>query len=221
MDFLGGYDDTGNIVTPESLAWKLLMDDDVEKFAGVLLPCVSGDKSDLKGEVAYDSLVDQFQILITIYMEMVFGSLKINHVSSLLNGDGDLDENVDVEKTFNPDLSQVKVKDMAGIFKEKLQKIRVFLSVNEIEDTDKENSKDFGYYYCRIILKDTLEGKTYFRANRDRLDPDKRYTFVMRHDTEQKQKKLGDFYAVCSLPHIKIKISFSPIDVIVKNPHMV
>lgn len=225
-DFLDQpYDDSENIVTPDSLAWKLLMDEDVKDYAGMLMPFVSGDQElSQDRNVRYEQLSDQFQILITMYMEMVFGLLKINHIASGMNEQGEIDDEVDLDKTFKPDLSKFGVDDILTVFREKLKKIRIFLSVQEIYCDDPKNPKDYGSsneYFCRIILKDTLEGKTYFWNNRNNpvVDQEKRYTFIMRDDKKKSHKKLNDFYAVCVLPNIKVKISFSPINIIVKNPH--
>jgi hypothetical protein len=230
-NFFNQPDDIENIVTPESLAWKLLMDDDVENYAGILLPFVSEDNtadSDKTKEkqfnVRYDSLSDQFQILITVYMEMVFSMLKINHVGSYIDENGNIDESIDLEATFKPDLINFTVDGMIDIFREKLKKIRIFLSVLGIYDSKENLPKDYGSssdYFCRIILRDSTEGKAYFKANKNWLDPEKRYTFVMRNNNKKNQKKLDDFYAVCTLPNIKVKISFSKINVITQNQHMV
>lgn len=228
--FFNQPDDIENIVTPESLAWKLLMDDDVENYAGILLPTVleedDSNKSNKKGNsnLRYDSLADQFQILISVYMEMVFGLLKINHVNSFINKNGDIDESIDLEATFKPDTYKFTTDSMIDVFREKLKKIRIFLSVLGIYDANDDLPKDYGSssnYYCRIILKDSAEGKTYFRANAHWLDPEKRYTFVMRNDEHKKQKKLEDFYAVVTLPELKVRISFSQINVITQNQHMI
>ena len=227
-DFLDqSYEATENIVTPESLAWNLMMDENVDDYAGMLMPFVSGDEllSQNNG-IRYEQLSDQFQILITMYMEMVFGLLKINHIMMNTNENGEIANEADLDKTFKPDLSKFGVSDMLTVFREKLKKIRVYLSVQEIWDADPENLKDYGSaseYYCRIMLADTPEGKTYFWNNRNNpvVDSDKRYTFVMRDDKKKSHKKLNDFYAVCVLPNIKVKICFSPINVIVQNPHMV
>jgi hypothetical protein len=218
-------------VTLESLAWKLLMDENVEDYAGVLLPSIinydSSEDIPVRDYNAYDNLADQFQMLITIYMEMVFGLLKINHISANLDKNGDLSEHVDLEKTFDPDLSIFTVNDLVTTFREKLKKIRVFVSVHEIIDQDDSNdgsnqSNQFGNsdkYYCRILFRNTIEGKTFYRKNRDILEPDKQYMFAIRSDNERKHTKLNDFYAVCALPHMKVKISFSPINIILKDTH--
>lgn len=227
-DFLDTlYDDVENIVTPESLAWKILMDEDVENYAGILLPFVLGDEQYAVSEThRYDQLSDQFQILIVMYMEMVFGLLKINHIMQHTDETGDVKDTVDLEATFKPDISKFGVDDMLLVFREKFKKIRIFLSVHEIYDADPKDSKDYGSskeYFCRIILKDTPEGMTYFWNNRNNpvVDQEKRYTFIMRDDKKKKQKILSDMYAVCVLPNLKVKISFCPINVIVQNLHTV
>ena len=224
-------------VTLESLAWKLLMDENVEDYAGVLLPSIvnydlNGESSEIPAHNydVHDNLADQFQMLITIYMEMVFGLLKINHISANLDKNGDLSEGIDLERSFDPDLSVFTVDDLVTTFREKLKKIRVFVSVHEIIDQDNESSdgdqssssNPFGAsseYYCRILFRNTTEGKTFYRKNRDILEPDKQYMFAIRPDNERKHTKLHEFYAVCALPHMKVKISFSPINIIVKDAH--
>jgi len=197
--------------TPESLAWKLLMDQSIEDFSASILPM----PTDCSQNTVYENLLDRFHILITIYMEMLFGLLKIEHVAHCIDKMGRIDETVDLEQTFRPNLSQFTVDDILVALRDKFKKIRIFLSIREIHDTttDHRNYGSESEYYCRILLKDLPEGATYFRANKNRLDPDKRYTFVIRKDDLPEQKKLDDFYAVCTLPNMKIRISFSPINI--------
>jgi hypothetical protein len=221
-EFLGCTDSNDSIVTPESLAWKILMDDDVEKYAGVIMPFVVGDEENNGSNSKYKSLSVQFEILITMYMEMVFGLLKIKHLAENCNSDGELSDDVDLDDSFKPDLTKFVIDDMLTVFRNKFTKVRIFLSVNEIHDA-KDYSDDFGSsseYFCKVILKDTLEGKVHFWKKRNSLDPSKRYTFVTRRDEKKSQTKLQDFYAVCALPKIKVKISFSLINIIVKDPHI-
>lgn len=201
-----------NIVTPESLAWKLLMDNDIEDFKGVIMSFIDGCNEDNN----YENQSGQFEILITMYMEMIFGLLKINHVNKQLNEKGELDPLIDLEKTFKPDLSNLSLDDMTQVFRDKFKKIRIYLSTSLVLDSEPDDVKDFGSwskYYCRILLKDVDTNLSYFLANRQRLDPDKRYTFVIRNDPDKQQTKIDDFYAVCALPNMKVKISFSPINV--------
>jgi hypothetical protein len=212
-----------DVVTPESLAWRLLIDDDVADYAGILLPFVANDNNIVANHISNDNLADQFQILITMYMEMLFGMLKINHINSFINSDGELDDSIDLETTFKPDISKFTIEDLLGTFRDRFAKIRVFLSVRGIYDSDETNSRDYGSnfdYYCRIILKNSVEGNTYFKANSHWLDPEKLYTFAMRNDDKKRQKKLDDFFAVCTLPNLKVKVAFSPINVHVQKSHI-
>jgi len=225
-NFLTQNDDD-KIVTPETLAWKLLMEDEnIMDYAGILDMQVidpsinnnnnTNNNTKSNSHIGYDDMVDQFQILITIYMEMIFGMLRISHVSDVMDKNGDIDD-CDLENTFKPDFTNVTINDILDVFKERFKKIRIILSVREIYDTDMSNVRNFGKYsdyYCRIILKDTPEGFKYFEANRDTLNPDIRYTFVIRRDEDNKQTKLSDFYAVCALPNMKVKISFDVINIV-------
>uniref|UniRef100_A0A6C0BF17 Uncharacterized protein n=1 Tax=viral metagenome TaxID=1070528 RepID=A0A6C0BF17_9ZZZZ len=168
-------------VLPESLAWRLLTDDDfVETSIGSSM----------------EDTEEYFQVLITIYMEMIFFVLKSNYVN---------DGNTDYD-SFKPDLTELTINSISTFFYEKLLKIGVILSVEEIHDTDINDINDFGKssndYYCKIMLKDTMYGEKYFENNT------KRYTFLRKNKNNIKNDKLNDFYAVCALPHIKIKVSF-------------
>jgi hypothetical protein len=216
-------------VTPDDLAWKLLMDTDVDedadvqKYTGIMQNFVINE-SDLSNNknTRYDQIADNFQILITMYMEMVIGYMNIAHMASHMNENYELDGTIDLEETFKPDYSKFTIDDMLVLFREKFKKIRFFLSVQEITGTEISDTTDYGKaseYYCKIILKDTHQGKLYFAKNIDNpaVDHSKRYTFLMRYDKNKSQKKLEDFYAVCCLPNIKVKIYFSPLNIIIKE----
>ena len=215
-DFLCQDSVDGGAVTPEGLAWRLLMGDDIKDFSGMMQMFVEDDKNHLTQDHTFNLLNDQFQILITVYMEMVYGILKINHATQMFDKYGNVDEQA-LDATFIPDLSQFTISDMLLLFKERFKKINIFLSISEITDTDQTNYLDFGFYkdyFCRIILKDTEYGARYFEQHKNRLNPKVRYTFAINGGFNKKSKNLNDFYAVVALPNnIKAKISFSPINI--------
>lgn len=198
--YINGDDD--DIITPEVLARKLLFDDDISGYSGTLLPFIINDEKTDDND--YNRCAGQFEILITVYMEMVYGLLMINHINEHINEDGVLDDTIDLDATFNPDLTEYDISDLTEIFSEKFSKVKIFLSVTEMN-----NSIYYNEYYCRILLKETNEGKTYFNENKDRLDPNKHYTFLLRNDINKNQTRLNDFYAICSFNNKKVKISFS------------
>lgn len=209
-----------NVTTPEGLAWKLLLEpNEIDDFGGIL-QTVQNDGYESQ-DMHYEQMIDQFHLLIQIALEIIFGYLKIEHMNKYVNEEGELDNDIDLDKNFNPDFSKYSLEMIEHLLKSRLLKIRYNVNLSEIIHDDKDNPRDFGEYskyYCRIILKDTLVGQQHFWHNREKLDPNVRYTFVIRNNQDKKSKKvLNDFYAVCALPKFKFKISFTPFYPILKN----
>jgi hypothetical protein len=144
-----------DIITPEVLARKLLFDDDIKNYSGILLPFIVSDEGDMSN--IYDKCAGQFEILITLYMEMVYGLLMINHINKYINDDGEIDNTIDLEATFNPDLTEYDISELTDIFSEKLKKVRIILLVQEIYEDE-----IYSDYYCRIILKETKKWDNVF-----------------------------------------------------------
>lgn len=232
-DFLEQPDD--RFVTPESLAWDLVMGDDMDDFTGVMRSFVSDENGSLRAD-RFQQLADEFQVLITIYMEMVFNVLKTNHMGSLLDDEGEVKDDVDLEeeiRKYKPNFRQYSLDDMTGLFRSKFAKIRYFLSIIDITKYCENEDNDFGThskYYCKILLLDDGRSSTYkYFKMATHIPEGKRYTFLGRPDDNPQQKKLDDFYAVVYLPpHIndtsktprKVKISFSKYNVITADPHL-
>ena len=180
-------------LTPEELGIKLLVDPSIRDYEGVVVG--------LGANGTRDELAMGFEILVTVYMEMIFGVLRMSHINQLDSPDAP-----EIVDEFAPDFTNISIDDMTGVFREKLKKLRIFLSVLPTEPNDSG-------YYCRVILRDTPKGREHFDANPHQIDPKKRYTFVIRNDMEQKQRVLKDFYAICCLPTMVVRISFDPINV--------
>jgi hypothetical protein len=232
LEFMDKPDD--RFMTPDTLAWDLVMGNDRDDFTGVMQGFVSDDHGKY-GANRHEQMADEFQILITIYMEMIFNILKSNHMGSLLNENGDVKEGVDLEvelATYRPDFCNYSVDDMTGLFRDKLAKIRYFLSVRDLTDFCSNDANDFGpgsEYYCKILLKDDGRSysKNYFKKA-THIPEGKRYTFLMKPDDNPTQKELKDFYAVVYLPpHVgdsdktprKIRVAFEKYNVISGNSH--
>jgi hypothetical protein len=131
-------------------------------------------------------ITDIFELLITIYMELI--SLS------------------DANKDYN----DIIIDDLINGFRECFNKLNIFLCVRTIFDADLFSLTDYGSYsnyYCKIILQNTIHGYVYFSQNSDKITPNKNYTFLLRNTTTI-YKKLEDIYAVCHLPTMKICISF-------------
>jgi hypothetical protein len=188
---------------------------DVKMCQGIMENFIIEDNELAKNQnVRYEQLSGQFEVLITMYMEMVISYLKFQHIQSLMNPEGEIDSSVDLEETFKPKYDKFTTDDLLVVFREKFAKIRIFLSVQEITETSR-----YADYYCKVILKDTSEGKNYYQKkySNPSVSQDKRYTFALRNDVKKSNNKLDDFYAICTLPNMKVKISFSQLNVIMKN----
>jgi hypothetical protein len=233
LDFMEKPDD--RLVNPDSLAWDLVMGDDRDDFTAVMQGFVSDGEGSFQAN-RYEQTADVFQILITIYMEMVFNVLKSNFMGELLDERGEIREGTDLEReleTYRPDFSRYTVEEMTDFFRDKLAKIRYFLSIRELTEFCSDDPNDYGRdseYYCKILLLDDRRSysRKYFK-NATHVPEGKRYTFLMRPDDDPQQKKLQDFYAVAYLPpHVddadrkprKIRIAFEKYNVISANPHM-
>lgn len=221
------YNSDSRVVTPETLAWDLIMSNDITDFGGVMENLVSGESNPNNLlEVLNQNLVDEFQILITIYIEMLYYVMKSNFMASILNERGELDADVDLEAEldkYKPDLSMYKVDDMIELFRSKFKKIRYYLSIQDITefcDSDPNDFGMFGNYYCKVLLlDDKREYSTRYFEQASHIPPDKRYTFLMKNI--ELKSKLEEFYAVMYLPPYngdrlgrKVKISFSKFNVI-------
>lgn len=221
-------------VTPESLAWDLVMGDEMADFTGVMQSLVDDSNGNYRAN-RYEKAADEFQILITIYMEMIFNVLKSNFMGELLDANGDIREGIDLEselERYKPDFRKYNIDDMTVLFRSLFAKIRYFLSVRDITDVCSPDPNDFGSesnYYCKILLLDDRRNfsKEYFK-NATHIPDDKRYTFMLKAVDKPHQKKLEEFYAVVYLPPYnddstkkprKIRIAFEKYNVISANPH--
>jgi hypothetical protein len=233
IDFMEQPDD--RIVNPESLAWDLVMGNDRDNFTAIMQGFVSNGEGSYQAN-RYEQLEGEFQILLTIYMEMIFNVLKSNFMGALLDDNGNIRDGIDLElelAQYKPDIRQYDIQYITDIFREKFAKIRYFLSVRDLTEFCSDDPNDFGRdtgYYCKILLLDDRReySRKYFKQA-THIPDGKRYTFLMRPDDNPEQKKLEDFYAVVYLPAYKddignsprkIRISFEKYNVISSDPHI-
>ena len=180
--------------TPETLAWTLITDDSCEKIKNGQLILFS----DINGLSLDEQCENKFQILLTVYFEMLFGWYKLLHLMS--------DEMNETTTEFNPKLNDITLDDLTKEFTEKIKVLGYILYVKELIDDDHYND-EHQKSYCRVLLKDSLLDSNYFYLKRHQLDPDKRYTFV-RNGKFQLKSSLKKYSAVVKLPQKSFKIYF-------------
>lgn len=222
-EFFANTNDT-SYVTPESLAWKLIMEDEIENFSSIV-------------EAQSNDAACEFEILNIIYMEMIFNQLKINYMAQFVDEDGLINSNVDIDDiltNYKPDFRKYSNNEIIELFRDKFVKIRYYLGVEDITELcDKYDDNDFGpykYYYSKILLLD--DGRYFTReyfGRSSHIPEDKRYTFMLRNTSKDNQNSinknnLNEYYSVVLVPSYtgtnntstnnidsfrKLKISFS------------
>lgn len=184
--------------TPETLAWTLITDESCEKIKNGKLLFFS-DQNGLNLE---EQTENKFQILLTIYFELIFGWYKLLHLMQ--------NEMDGTDTEFKPDLSSITIDDLTKEFVDKFKILGFILHVKEITNDElyiEENAK----CYCKVLLRDSPLDSNYFFMKRYQLDPEKRYTFV-RNSRFQLTQHIRKYTAITRLPTRIFKISFMSFD---------
>lgn len=178
-----------NDYTPEALAWKLIMDDNIDN-SSLLIFSEDNNKETL------------FEILLTIYVEMIFDYYKLKYLESL-DPNENFDNNFD---NFKLNVSNINIFNLTYIFSSKFNKIKYILNVKELTSEEYEISRK--HRYCTVLLKDSENDYIYFMMNEKYLDPDKRHHFVL-NSLYEKKENLYDIYCTFNINSNYFKIYFT------------
>jgi len=185
----------GGTYSPEELAWKLIMDENIN------------DNNVFMTFADENSKETMFEILVTIYIEMLFDYYKIQYLENTLYLDKKKEENIicDEFENLEFDLNNVNLELLTNIFTEKFKKIKFILNIYEISCEHYEYIKK--NRYCTILLKDSEYDSTYFLINEAHLDPEKRYHFVL-NSLYIPVTELRDIFCTVKINDKYFKISF-------------
>jgi len=182
--------------TPETLAWTLITDDECSQINQGQIIFFDDNKN-----LSLDEQVEEkFQILLTIYFEMLFGWYKLLHLMSLETNQDNLNEE------FKPDLNNITLEDLSIEFIDKIKILGFILYVKELSD-DEHFNQEYTNCYCRVLLRDSSLDENYFYLKRYQLDPEKRYTFI-RNGKFKLNENIKKYSAVIKLPKKSFKIYF-------------
>jgi hypothetical protein len=187
-------DDTN--YTPETLAWKLLFDNNIESFSSQLLTFTDEASKETEPTTYI------FEVLITIFMEMIIAILKTNYYSDDNNND----------KEFNPKFSHNDFDEILSNLKQKFNLINILLFIEKIEpieDNKLHITEVTKNRYCRIIMKHNKDDFTLFNIYEDRIPEDKIYHMLLNNKFVLTNKNLNSVYAIASLDGITYRIYFS------------
>jgi hypothetical protein len=200
-EFIGSVEYDDNDYTPESLAWKLLVAEDTVNN-GVIQFYNNGNDLD-------DHNAFIFEILITMYFEMLFNWHKLLYYMNIeLNQNNDINNDETEKKIPNIDVDKITLDDLTEPFKTKFKKVNTLLNVQIINDNyyaHLNNDK-----YCTVMLRFLENNKMYFEINKNYIDEDKQYHFVLNSIFKPKTQ-LRDIYCLVNLGKLKIKINFNNI----------
>lgn len=185
----------GGTYSPEELAWKLIMDENIN------------DNNVIMTFADENSKETMFEILVTIYIEMLFDYYKIQYLENTLYLDKKKEENIicDEFENLEFDLNNINLELLTNIFTEKFKKIKFILNIYEISCEHYEYIKK--NRYCTILLKDSEYDSTYFLINEAHLDPEKRYHFVL-NSLYIPVTELRDIFCTVKINDKYFKISF-------------
>ena len=190
---------TDDIFTPETLAWRLLVDDELKNDTNIKQIMASIDLDEESNPDIFNKEAYLFEILLTIYLEMLFGWYKLLHLME--------NEENDNPTEFKLNLSELTIKDLEEPFKEKFKLLGYMLNIYEI------TNKDYYDYlrnesYCRVALRDLPSDFGFFEINKNRIDPEKRYHFILNSKFKGKTI-LRDIFMLLVINDVGYKISFS------------
>lgn len=177
--------------TPEDLAWKLIMDENI-------------DSSPIMAFSDENSQETLFEILITIYIEMITNYYKLKYLENTIEDDDENKINDEFEN-FKLDFTNVDIETLKNIFSEKFNKIKYILNVHEISRDRFEELKKSRY--CTVLFRDLPSDSMYFEMNEQYIDPNKNYHFVLNSMYKQ-QDELRNIYCTINLNQKYYKISF-------------
>ena len=187
-----------NNYTPEALAWKLLMDDNITISNLMVFSDVNNKET-------------VFEVLLTIYFEMIFGHYKLMYLEANCHQENYNENYDDIYDNFKLDITQVNLFKLTDIFASKFNKLNFILNAREITRDEYNISKN--NRYCTILLKDSPFDEAYFLINKQFLDPEKRYHFVLNCFYKKIENiNLREIYCTIIINSVCYKIYFTNIN---------
>jgi len=180
---------TRNIYTTESLAWKLLMDD--SEIQTCLQTLVDSQYPDS------DPCTFTFEILLTVFLEMIVNTLKIEAMNN--------------NEKFVFKCDAANLDNILPMLKKKFLSIQYYLFVHPTDINDNNNlhinllTKSS---YCRVIFRNNENDTRYFKVYGSNVDINKPYHMILNRSYE-KTTNISNVYAVCFIKDKMYKILFN------------
>lgn len=195
--------------TPESLAWDLLVGDIDDVKVGKLMGFSPSNKNE--NENKHEMLTFQFEILITIFMEILFNIAKL-----------DFHDGESTGETFIPQYDKFNINAYSEMIKDKFKLLGYcVIIISEKIDNFSNEQEDFKYLinnrYCRVLLKHNSEE---IDEQFDNFPEDTYYHMKINGLNKNIYNNLWEIYCVFFMNDIIFTVSFqicSPDDYIEKK----
>lgn len=166
-----------DIFSPETIAWKMVTNEIDEKFSSQIY-AINPDNINDDNPLSFT-----FELLITIFMEMIYYLLHIEN---------------------KEDFDETDIKNNIEMFKTKFLAINTMLYITEYGVSEINNTTFFDRY-CKIILKN--QNEYFFSQN----EIDVEYHMLLNPFYETKHK-LKNNYAILQIKNKTYKIYFEKIE---------
>lgn len=189
-----------NWYSPQTLAWKLIMDDFTEddNLANMIMSYNPDHTSE------NDPASFLFEILLTIFMEMLFDFAIIMSAKEC--------ETNGREFEFKPNMKKFNIDDYTELIQNKFLKVSILLTIekHDIESFEKDYlEKIINKRYCKVIVKPNRTESHLFKLYK--VDSDANYHMILNSSYE-KTDVLKDIYAICKINNTLYQISFNIIE---------
>lgn len=187
---------SSDFYTPESFAWDLLVGDIDNDKVGKLLSYSIENEKDNKN----DKLTFQFEILITIFLELMFNLAKLDYYG----------EDNDEDKKFIPQYDKFDMNLYKNIIGDKFKIFGYGVNVNfenlEKFTLDKEGFKFLvDNRYCRVLLRynDINDEKEFSKFSDDTY-----YHMIINGLNKNKYDKLEQIYSIFFIGDSVFSVNF-------------
>lgn len=183
--------DDGDYLSPQNLAWQLLMDD----FKGDLTSAIVGFTQD--NDYMNDPTSFTFEMLLTIFTEMIV------QMATILQQDSVIDTNQDIDEKY------YQFNDFFNVIQNILKGSNILCNILQYDRNENDYlRKIINDRYCRIIFKYNTDDKHYFET----IEDDVQYHFLLNQSTmNKKNDQLKNIYAIIITDTQIYKISFDRI----------
>ena len=185
----------GDTHTIESIAHKLLTDNNVKNFENDICIFNSGDNDPDKHFIQYEFMLD-------LSMEVLFQFMYNVKLIKLSENGEEVDDNDLLPQKMKYDMTKVTDVFVKKLFDKVLNKVSILSFIHETDKNDKG-------YYCKIIFYDNCDARQK-REYFEKCNSEKKFRFVSQSNFDKSSViNMSDLYSILTLNGKNYKLKFS------------